>query len=524
MTIQSYQKFLDLLAEPTAIVSAAGNLVQWNAAFASYAGLDANQVAPALTELVINRPNQVQEYLRLCSRSHRNIPGGMQFAEGEGKVGPARVQGALLEQASESEPAYILLRILPRVQASTEFRLLTQRIDDLNREIARRRRAELELESQREWLQVTLSSIGDAVIATDDKGNLSFLNPVAERLVGWSLEEARGQALDDVFVIVNEDTRLPVESPVAKVIEHGTVQGLANHTLLLSRRGEEYAIEDAAAPIVTPDGAFIGVVLVFHDVGDRRMLEKQLHQRAEMLAERDLRKDEFLAMLAHELRNPLAPVSNAMHILLSERLPPHVKKEAVGVAQRQLQQITRLLDDLLDVSRVTLGKIQIKSEPTDLMAAISTAIESCAPSIREHGHEFQSDLPGHGILLSGDSARLIQIFSNLLNNADKYTPSGGNISLKVLEHDDGVTIAVEDTGIGIPQHMLSDIFELFSQVDDSMERTNGGLGIGLTLVKSLVERHGGNVQVHSDGPNLGSRFTVFFPRTVLLNTQSQIRN
>src|SRR5205085_5085402 len=167
---------------------------------------------------------------------------------------------------------------------------------------------------QREWLAVTLSSIGDAVIATDNAGRVLFMNAVAEKLTGWRQPEAAGAPLDRVFRIVNEGTRATVESPVEKVLREGTVQGLANHTVLVAQDGTERPIDDCAAPIRDQHGTH-GVVLIFHDVTERRDLERQLRERAEKLAEADRLKDEFLAMLAHELRNPLAPIRNALHVL-----------------------------------------------------------------------------------------------------------------------------------------------------------------------------------------------------------------
>lgn len=372
-----------------------------------------------------------------------------------------------------------------------------------------------EFDSQREWLQVTLSSIADAVITTDVPGVVTFLNPVAEKLTGWSSADAVGRTIEDIFVIVNEDTRERVTNPIAKVLELGTTQGLAGHAILISRGGKEYAIEDSAAPIRLANGELLGVVVVFHDISHRRVLEKQLHERADALTERDRRKDEFLAMLAHELRNPLAPISNALYIVKSETLDAGIRKEAVSLAERQLRHMTRLLDDLLDVSRITLGKIQLKPEKIQLKDIIHTAIDANRPLMDERSHTFDIALPPKPVWINGDTTRLSQVFSNLLNNAAKYTPPGGHIGLVAYEDVTGLTVKIKDNGIGIPKDMLPHIFDLFAQVDNSMERSAGGLGIGLTLVKSLIEMHAGTVKVFSDDGSKGTEFVIHLPTEAL---------
>jgi PAS domain S-box-containing protein len=379
------------------------------------------------------------------------------------------------------------------------------------RNITERKRQAEELRSQQEWYQVTLASIGDAVIATDVNVRVTYLNPIAEKLTGWPLDEAVGKPLETIFNIINEDTRLPVDHPIDKVIKTGGIQGLANHTVLISRDGVEYSIEDAAAPIRLPDDRLIGVVLVFHDIGDRRILEKELKKKAFLLTEKDRRKDEFLAMLAHEMRNPLAPISNALHILNAQIVPPEIQKHALDLAIHQVNHMVRLLDDLLDVSRITHGKIAMRRERVDVCQALKGAIESMGPSIREHQHRISTHLPDCPIWVNGDSTRLLQLFGNLLNNAAKYTDNGGLITVEAQECGPEIIIRIRDNGIGITQEKLPHIFDMFMQVDSSLERAQGGLGIGLTLVKSITELHGGNVKVHSDGPGKGTEFTIALP-------------
>jgi PAS domain S-box-containing protein len=229
------------------------------------------------------------------------------------------------------------------------------------------------------------------------------------------------------------------------------------------------------------------------------------------LKESDRRKDEFLAMLAHELRNPLAPIRNAVQILRVKGPPVAELQWARDVIDRQVQQMTRLVDDLLDVSRITRGRIELRKERVDLVTVVKSAVEASHPLIEKGGHELTVTIPPEPIHLEADLARLSQVLSNLLNNAAKYTDLGGRIDLTAERQNEHVLIRVKDTGIGIPTEMLPHIFEMFTQVDRSLERSQGGLGIGLMLVQRLVEMHGGTVEAHSAGPGMGSEFVLSLP-------------
>jgi len=230
----------------------------------------------------------------------------------------------------------------------------------------------------------------------------------------------------------------------------------------------------------------------------------------EALREADRRKDEFLATLAHELRNPLAPISNAAHIL---RMSPQgmSPQDARDVIERQVRHLARLVEDLLDVSRITRGKIELRRGRVDLCAIVLNAVETSRPLIAERGHELALELPPESLPLDADPTRLAQVISNLLNNAAKYTPRGGRIALTAAREDKSVTIRIKDSGIGIEPGMLPKIFDMFVQADNRIERSTGGLGIGLTLVRHFVELHGGSVHAASGGPNLGSEFTIRLP-------------
>ena len=372
------------------------------------------------------------------------------------------------------------------------------------RDITEQKRAEQELRQQREWFQVTLSSIGDAVITTDTQGRVTFLNPVAEMMTGWKLAEALGLPLEEVFNIINEETRERVKSPVNKVLREGIVVGLANHTALIAKDGSERSIEDSAAPIKDASGNISGAVMVFHDVTERRRTEKALK-------EADKKKDEFLAILAHELRNPLVPIRNGLTILKLAENDADLAENARSMMDQALTQMIRLVDDLLDISRITTGKLHLRKERVELAAVVQSSMETSRPLMEEHGHKFTVSLPSTPILLDADPTRLAQVFSNLLNNAAKYSENGGHIGLSAERRHDEIVVRVTDHGIGIPSDHLRRIFEMFAQVETDFVKAQGGLGIGLSLVKGLVDMHGGTIEARSEGPGRGSEFIVRLP-------------
>jgi signal transduction histidine kinase/ActR/RegA family two-component response regulator len=225
----------------------------------------------------------------------------------------------------------------------------------------------------------------------------------------------------------------------------------------------------------------------------------------------DHRKDEFLATLGHELRNPLAPLLTGLQLLKLSGLQDPVAIRVSEVMERQISHLIRLVDDLLEVSRITRGVIDVHHEPLDLAFVVRSAIDTSRPVLEGAGHELTVDLPAEPITIGGDAVRLTQVFGNLLTNAAKYTNAGGHIWLTVRTEGDRAVVSVRDNGIGIPAAQLSSVFDMFMQVDRSNRRTQGGLGIGLTLVRSLVSMHGGRVEARSEGPGTGSEFIVELP-------------
>jgi PAS domain S-box-containing protein len=615
-----------------------------------------------------------------------------------------------------------------------------------------------ELQQQREWFEVTLASIGDAVITTDVQAHITFLNPVAENMTGWKNTEARGQPLLEVFHMINEDTRERVENPIDKVLATGQMVELANHTALVARDGQETGIEDSAAPIRGANGAIAGAVMVFHDVSRRRKLDRalraseqrlramftqaaigiavanldgrfqeandkfaailgfsldELRERTflqithpedvrltenlvrqllageiesyacekrylrkdqtavwssttvtllrkdggapeqfigfiEDISERkyadelrsrlaavvessddaiisktldgiittwnpgaqrvfgyaaeeaigksitllipaelqgeepailarlrageriehyettrvrkdgsrihvsltsspvkdsrgviigaskiardittqkaaeaalrliDQRKDEFLATLAHELRNPLAPIRHAAMISNATNATDEQKRWSQEIISRQVRHMSSLLDDLLDISRITRGTPELRMQKTSLASVVSTAIETARPLIDEKQHRLLVEITEELVEFSADPLRLSQVLSNLLTNAAKYTDPCGTIRVRASTDAEFVTISVTDTGVGLSKDSLNAVFEMFSQVKATQDRSEGGLGIGLALARALVHLHGGTIEARSEGIGRGSEFIMRIPRRGLI--------
>ncbi len=618
------------------------------------------------------------------------------------------------------------------------------------------------LYEQRQWLQVTFSSIGDAVITTDAEGKVTFLNPVAQSLTGWNQKDAAGVPLDEVFRIINQESRHTVQNPATRALREGLIVGLANHTLLIAKDGTERAIDDSAAPIRDDKDVVVGVVLVFRDVTERRKAEQDLREseerfrllvegvreyaifmlnpqgnittwnagaerikgyteeeiigkhfscfypqdaiqagwpehelqaavtqgrfedegwrvrkdgstfwanviitplrdengnlkgfskitrdlterkekesqlresevrfrrlfesardgilildgstgqitdanlfltellgystdefvgkqlweigllkdledshaafrqlqeqgyirydlplqnkngervevevisnvynvnheqviqcnirditerrqreraeaEAEALAALHRRKDEFLATLSHEIRNPLAAINNAIDILEGQKYEDPAQIKATGIIRRQVNNLVVLVDDLLEVSRLLSNRIQLNLEHVDIRDVVQKAVETARPVINQPTHALTVSLPTEAIWVNADAIRLEEVVVNLLNNAAKYTPIDGHIWLSVQKEGDDMVLSVKDNGIGIAPDFLPQIFDLFAQAQRSLDRSEGGLGVDLTLVRKLVQMHGGNIQARSAGLGQGSEFIVRLP-------------
>jgi PAS domain S-box-containing protein len=340
----------------------------------------------------------------------------------------------------------------------------------------------------------------------DFEGRYVYANEAAMIAFGLPEDELLGKTDAEVFptstaLTCRASDRSARENAtgiqVVETIEHA--DGTRHHSLI-----SKFLIPGSGGA-----EGLIGSIAI--DITDLKRAEDALKQRSEQLAEADRRKDEFLAMLAHELRNPLAPVRNALQIIKLARTDAALVEEAREMAERQIYHLTRLVDDLMDVSRITRGKIQLRKRPVDVATVISSALEASRPLIETRRHELTVTFPPETVRLNGDPTRLAQIVTNLLNNAAKYTEEGGNIWLTAEREGASIVITVGDTGVGITAEMLPRIFDMFTQVERSLDRSQGGLGIGLTLVRRLVEMHGGTVHAHSAGMNRGSEFIVRLP-------------
>ncbi|MEP7125153.1 MAG: ATP-binding protein [Byssovorax sp.] len=524
MLLDRFNEFAAMLPEAMLLVTTDGVIVAVNPAARRVLVRAGGSVEGSrLTDLAVGAPETILDYLRMCARTRQMLPGSLTLRRADGEAGARyRVHGALLVMRSEAGDRGVLLRI-EEASAPSRFVLLTEKIDALSAEIARRRVAEEAVREREERLRVVLTSIGDAVMVTDPQGKITFMNRVAETVTGWPQDEAWGRPLDEVFVIINESTSAPVDSPVAKVLRDGNVVGLANHTLLIARDGHAIPIDDSAAPVRSAAGALEGVVLVFREITERKQAERErerslVREQTQRLAAEAARaeaeganraKDEFLAMLGHELRNPLAPILTALDLL---RLRPDMNNEPARlILERQVAHMVRLVDDLLDVSRIAKGKVELAMQRLELAAVVAKAIEIASPLLEKSEQHLAVSVPAQGLAVDGDPTRLAQVVSNVLTNASKYTERGRRITITGATEGAEVVLKVTDTGIGISAEMLPRVFEMFAQERQAFDRSQGGLGLGLAIVHNLVKAHGGSVHAYSAGVGQGSEFTLRFP-------------
>jgi PAS domain S-box-containing protein len=353
--------------------------------------------------------------------------------------------------------------------------------------------------SARQW-QTTFDAISDGVMLLDGEGKVVQVNRTLERLLSRPWNELVGKDIPSLLGDPEQSARTLFD----RMLESG------------ARSSRDVALGDlwlrvSVDPIRGEGHVTKGALCLVTDITSQKRLEMQLVAQARRLQEDDRRKDEFLAMLGHELRNPLAPLSHALELIGSPAAAPEMAREALEVARRQVQHMSRLVEDLLDLSRITRGRIELRTHSVDFKAIVAQAIESSRPLMESRRHEFEAVLCAEPLPLDGDPTRLEQIVTNLLNNAAKYTDPGGKISARLSRENDRAILCVRDSGIGITAEMQRSIFDLFVQVDQSLDRAQGGLGIGLTLVRSLAELHGGTISVHSEGSGRGSEFIVRLP-------------
>ena len=384
------------------------------------------------------------------------------------------------------------------------------------RDVTERKQFELLRSSQlsdARRLASIVDSSNDAIISKSLDGIIQTWNGAAERLFGYTAEQAIGQHISFLFPAdrIDEEAQIIACLRSGERVEH-------YDTVRIRSDGRPIHVSLTISPLMNSEGEIVGASKIVRDVTERKEMEAQLHRLVAELSDYDRRKDEFLAILAHELRNPLAPIRNGLQVLRLAGDQVSTVKDIRGMMERQMAQLVRLIDDLMDVSRITRGKLELRKERVALSEVIASAVETSRPLIEEMGQELTVLSPEQPLIVDADPTRLAQAFMNLLNNSAKYSNRGGHIWLKTEVSGNDVVISVKDTGIGIEADQLPHIFEMFRQVHSSLMKSQGGLGIGLTLVKRLIELHGGTITALSAGDGLGSEFVIRLPLAVHLST------
>jgi PAS domain S-box-containing protein len=378
-------------------------------------------------------------------------------------------------------------------------------------DITERQRAARLLQQRSDWFSVTLTSIGDAVLATDATAVITFMNPEAERLTGWTRQEALGRIVTDVLVLRDEDTQQTIENPVQRVLREGTIVGLANHPLLVRRDGREIPIADSGAPIRGADETLYGAVMVFRDITEQASRERLLVRNKETAEAADQAKGEFLATMSHELRTPLGIILGYTDLMIEGEFGAVTEKgrSILERVRKSASALLELITAMLDLSRLEAGRLPVHVQevriPTLLEELRMETQEICEQARLEVVWQAEDTFPS----LYTDKGKLKVVVKNLLSNALKFT-SQGRITIQARPRDGGVEFCVTDTGIGIPRDALALVFEPFQQVEGEGWSAQHGTGLGLHIVKRLVELLGGTVTVESE-VRQGSTFRVWVP-------------
>jgi PAS domain S-box-containing protein len=374
-----------------------------------------------------------------------------------------------------------------------------------------RRELERTLRERSDQLETLLERAPIGIYLVDSNFRILTVNPVARPVFGDLESGVEGRDFDEVSHQVWEQ---PHADEIVRIFRHTLATGEPYFTRERAevRRGrgvvEHY--EWRLERVTLSDGE-LGLVCYFRDISAQVLARKAVEESREALKDADRRKDEFLATLAHELRTPLAPIHNALQILRLSGRDGAVARSVYDMMDRQVAHMVRLVDDLMEVSRITRGKVELRRQRVDLATIVGSAVETTRPLIDAAGHLLTVDLGGELLELDADAVRLAQVFGNLLNNAAKYTPNGGQITLRAERRGANVMVSVRDNGAGIRPEALPQVFDPFVQGERSYTRSQGGLGIGLTLARSIVALHGGSIEARSAGLGLGSEFTVRLP-------------
>lgn len=481
-----YRLLVDQSHAPTALISEEGRILRYNPGFDRRLSFKTKNMVGAYLKEAVDPGSaaQLNALIREGSKQISEIELLLVNANGD------RIPAFLSAQPLHEGPAGLCILITDNTEQKHNERIATEEI----------------------LAQSILEQIGDMVVVCDNSGKIVRASNAVEDKLGVNPLLQHFEEIFHLYRIAGDEG---LKLTLNDILDEKNISGM--DVIFDDKRHERMYLLLSAGSLKGADGDTRGTIITLIDITERKRVEAAL-----FLADR--RKDEFLAILAHELRNPLAPIRNALHILHSSKADRQMRERARDMMERQVDQMVHLVDDLLDVARITRGTIELQRERVLLKDVIDSAVETSQPLIEKFNHTLFLEVPAQPIYVNADPTRLAQAFLNLLNNAAKYSRPGGRIDLKVGTMNDTVSISITDAGIGIAQDMLPKIFEMFAQVDNSLERKQGGLGVGLTLVKNLVEMHGGSVDALSEGLGKGSTFTVTLPIANEQNASNAVKD
>ncbi|QPG05085.1 response regulator [Salinimonas marina] len=503
-----YQRLLSRFPEPALLVERDGKVRAFNKAASNMFKQPLVTGGFLFESLTADACEKDKEYIRRCAKSSQVVAGKILLSS----VGPAVVcYGSLLEPATEHQAALIFLRLSSEAPSKLKFSILKEKINQLNNEIGRRLTTQRALKQQSLFFETTLNSIGEGVIVTDNQSNISLMNPIAEAITGWHFPQVKGKAITTVLRFSSEAHQDSGRSFEKSQFSTDEVYEPQLFTAQLNtRQGQAVTVEVTLAPIVS-DTKKHGFVMVFHDISEKQKLEQELRDRAKKLGIMNENKSQFMTMLAHELRAPIAPISYAAELIKHNLQSNSEHHKPLHTIQRKVGHLKRLVDDLLDVSRITLGKMKIVKADVDIADLTRMLCEELRSQYLENGVELSVSIPTEELWVKADADRMTQALHNILYNALKFTPLDGGVSVTLNNHGTQVQLCVVDSGVGIEKADLGRLFEPFSQAEQTLDRSKGGLGLGLALVKGIVDLHGGKVQVDSEGRSTGTTFTITLP-------------